>query len=414
MGVSFGQHGGRLSFRTECPGEFTFAAKTLIDALTMPTSSPKAFSSTATRLPSPRPSALFDVLGLGEAMIDFSVRVPDDALQEFCVEKGGRRVVSFEERVQILRRIGENYVLTAGSSVANTLVAMSQLSHAEGNRLRLGFAGCVGTDREGKFYSADLKSKQIDVLECAAEGSRERMTGCVIVLITPDAQRSFLVCPGEGTLNLTPRVKQKIASSRILLIEGYLFALPGSLRVIKEAVSLAKENKTLVAITAGAADVVKNCLAGFWDVIDMGVDMFLCNQAEAGALLEEENCCAYTAIKRLYTHFPIVAVTDGSKGSYIAAMQQLRTVPPYWRKHAPVDTCGAGDVYAAGLMLGFLRGYDLLEMGMLASCSASSIISKQGAQLSLDDATEILADITEHKTVKSINAFCDQRPISLD
>jgi len=393
MGVSFEHHAFHRIDR-----EATLATK-LIDALSMPTSR-KAFGST-TLMP-------FDVLGLGEAMIDYSVCVPEEALEEFGVVKGGRRIVGFEERVKILRRVAENYVLSAGSSVGNTLVAMSQLSHAEGNRLRLGFAGCVGSDREGKFYAMDLKSNHIDVMECAPEGS-ERMTGCVIVLITPDAQRSFLVCPGEAVVKLTPRVKQGIAAARVLLIEGYLFAMPQALEVIKEAILLAKQSETLVAVTAGAADVIKSCLAGFWDVIAMGIDMFLCNLPEAAALLEEEceDCCAYGAVKRLHTHFPIVAVTDGSKGSYIATTQQLQPVAPYWRQHAPVDTCGAGDVYAAGLMLGYLRGYSVGEMGLLASCSASAIISKQGAQLSADDAIGILVDISKHKAAESIKAFCN-------
>lgn len=412
MGVSFSEHGVRVALVRENPSAVTLSPRTPFDAtlrtlfdLTMPTPTPKAFASTTVSSQSVQP---FDVLGLGEAMIDFSVCVSDAALQEFRVEKGGRRIVSFEERVKIVRQLEESYVLTAGSSVANTLVALSQLSHAEGNRLRLGFAGCVGSDREGKFYSADLKSNHVDVLECASKENQERLTGCVIVLITPDAQRSFLVCPGEGRLHLRHHIEHKIASAKILLIEGYLFGMPEALDVIKRAVSLAKQNGTLVAVTAGAADVVKNCLAAFWEIIEMGVDIFLCNQVEAAALLEEDDqYCAYKSIKHLYNYFPLVAVTDGSKGSYIAAMQQLQTIPPFWRKHAPVDTCGAGDVYAAGVLLAYLRRYDLRTMGLMASRSASAIIAKQGAQLSEGDAIKILADISKHKSVEALNAFCD-------
>lgn len=327
-------------------------------------------------------------------MIDCSLYISDEALSKLQIEKGGRRIVCHDDQPTI-EALKATSTVSAGSSMANTLVAISHLSYADGNRLRVGFAGCLGSDREGAFFSVELVRNGVDIIGCASDESKSRLTGCVTVLITPDAQRSFLVQPGEGTLVLSESLKAGITKSRILLIEGYLFGLPEAIDRIKEAVEIAKRNGTIIALTAGAADVVRESRKVFWEVIKMGVDIFLCNRSEAVALLEiDAPGCAYEAVKSLSQYFSLVAVTDGSRGSYIATPEKLQTIPPFWRKEAPIDTTGAGDVYAAGLILGYLRQYDLHRMGLTASRSASSVIAKQGSQLTKEEALEIMTDVS--------------------
>jgi hypothetical protein len=99
------------------------------------------------------------------------------------------------------------------------------------------------------------------------------------------------------------------------------------------------------------------------------------------------------AALQLASACPMVVVTDGSKGSYITALGQLVVVPPYWSAKPPVDTCGAGDAYAAGLLYGFLCGLDLHSMGHLAAKTASAVISKHGPQLSPEDAEWVVAGL---------------------
>jgi hypothetical protein len=99
------------------------------------------------------------------------------------------------------------------------------------------------------------------------------------------------------------------------------------------------------------------------------------------------------AALQLASACPMVVVTDGSRGSYITALGQLVVVPPYWSTQPPVDTCGAGDAYAAGLLYGFLCGLDLHSMGHLAAKTASAVISKHGPQLTPDDAEWVVAGL---------------------
>lgn len=99
------------------------------------------------------------------------------------------------------------------------------------------------------------------------------------------------------------------------------------------------------------------------------------------------------AALQLASACPMVVVTDGSRGSYITALGQLVVVPPYWRANPPVDTCGAGDAYAAGLLYGFLMGLDLHSMGSLAAKTASAVISRHGPQLTPEDADWVVAGL---------------------
>lgn len=335
-----------------------------------------------------------DVFGLGQAMIDFGAAVSDNSLPNFNVVKGGRRIISIHERHQIQHQFGEGFQLQAGGSITNTLIALAQLSNSDSRGLRLGFAGCIGSDFYGDVYIEQLAHNNIQML--SKNTMEDALTGCVIVLTTPDAQRSFLVYPGNTLFTVTDQMKSEISKSKVLLIEGYLLGLPDTLSEIQEAISVAKQSGTLVVLTGGDSQVIKNSLDPFWKIIHQGIDMFLCNRSESVALLNKR-CKSLTAkdtIEELSKNFLITAVTDGSNGSYLAANNQVHWVEAVTSKGSPpVDTCGAGDVYAAGLLFGFLLGYDIHKMGLIASRSALSIISRPGAQLTLEEAKEIIEDI---------------------
>lgn len=94
-----------------------------------------------------------------------------------------------------------------------------------------------------------------------------------------------------------------------------------------------------------------------------------------------------------------VIVTDGSKGSYITALGELHTIPPHWSSNAPVDTCGAGDAYAAGLLYGFLRGFSIRQMGEFAAHTAACVIGHHGPQLSAHDAATLVRAHTRRSTL---------------
>ena len=120
--------------------------------------------------------------------------------------------------------------------------------------------------------------------------------------------------------------------------------------------------------------------------------MFRC---EAAALLGRSACTAQEAALALGPHCKIAMVTDGAHGSYISAMGQLYSIPPCWTSHTPVDTCGAGDGYAAGAMYGFLCGYDLVNIGRAGARVASAVILRQGATTTEDEAVKLVQALPE-------------------
>jgi sugar/nucleoside kinase (ribokinase family) len=369
--------------------------------------------------------------------------------------------------------------VSAGGSLANSLVGIAQLaaarerflapshqhissSHSSSNpsspvrqrRIRVAMAGCCGgSDALGEFGRAQMAAAGVDMVSvddptAAFAGST---TGTVMVFTTPDAQRSFLSSfSSEDNIHPTPALLQAVTKSRLLVIEGYLWELPGAAEVIPAVVKHARAVGTLVVLTAGDASVVQRHGAKVLETIQAGVDMFVSNVDEARALQgflqqqqqqssqqqQQQQSAAAAAAEQLLREqqemqkhsvlldaqgsanldsmweagsssssiadgsssegqqvacelagvCPLVVVTDGSRGSYITALGQLIVVPPYWRSKAPVDTCGAGDAYCGAFLFAFLLGLDLHAMGHLAAKTASAVISRHGPQLLPQDA----------------------------
>lgn len=333
-----------------------------------------------------------EVVGLGQAMIDLGGNVEEEALIGFGVGKGERRVVSAEEQVKLIGKLGGKYDVRPGSSVCNTLVALSRLSDASGNGVKCGMAGCLGSDMQGDLFREQLARAGMDFLSTPAPRTR---TGCVIVLTTPDAQRSFLAFPGSVEYDVDASVVSAIHGARVLLVEGYLLELEGGLERVGKAVCEARESGTVVALTAGDPGLVVRQREIFTKVLQMGVDILFANHAEAAGLLGEDvdRVAPDEAAQRLSKMCPLVAVTDGSRGSCLSGLGRLHVVPPCWRKEPPVDTCGAGDAYAGGLLYGFLKGMDLHSMGQVATRAASAVISDFGGRLSVADARQVIGSL---------------------
>jgi sugar/nucleoside kinase (ribokinase family) len=366
--------------------------------------------------------------------------------------------------------------VSAGGSLANSLVGVAQLAAARERflthataapqrsstssnansssatappqrRMRVAMVGCCGgSDALGEFGRAQMKAAGVDIISAGDELTpwAGTATGTVMVFTTPDAQRSFLSSfSSEDRLHLTPQLLSAVSRSRLLVIEGYLWELPGAAQVIPAVVKHARAVGTLVVLTAGDASVLQRHGATVLETIQAGVDMFVSNAQEAQELAKclrqqqqqqqqqpaqqatqqqqqqemqqhpilldpqgsasldslwdafSSNTCHVTdgsssegqvIACELAGVCPMVVVTDGSRGSYITALGQLIVVPPYWRSHAPVDTCGAGDAYCSGFLFAFLLGLDMHAMGNIAAKTASAVISRHGPQLSAHDA----------------------------
>ena len=331
--------------------------------------------------------------------VDFAASVDDSLLAQLALEKGSRKLIGHEERSEVLRRLdGESYACNAGGSLSNTLVALSRLGAASGAPLPVGLAGSVGGDALGDFYRAKMRKAGVAfVSEPQADGT----TGTVIVLTTPDAQRTMLSFLGTSAeVRCDAALAAAAGSAQLLVVEGYLLEQADTVAAIAQAVATSRGAGALVALTCADVGVVRAHASSFRAVLQSGVDVLFANAAEAAELAGVADAAA--AAQALAATVAMAVVTDGSRGAYLAtAAGGVTHVPAHWAASAPVDTCGAGDAYAAGVLYSLLRGVSLQQSGAFGARVASAVISRHGARLCEEDALSLAAVFeltTQHKS----------------
>lgn len=346
--------------------------------------------------------AKWDVLGLAQAMVDFSGMVDDDFLERLDLEKGTRKVVNHDERGRVLRAMdGCSYKAAAGGSLSNTLVALARLGnqHVGGPPLNVAMAGSVGTDPLGGFYRSKLQRAHVNFL---LPSVAESTTGTVIVLTTADAQRTMLAYQGTSSaIRYDSCLASAIPKTNILVVEGYLFELPDTIQTITKACKDARRSGALVAVTASDTSCIERHYDEFWEIMLSYADIVFANSDEARAFCQFSSMDSPVSATRYLSHFvPLVSVTDGPRGSYIGERGEAVYIPP--SECIPVDTCGAGDAYAAGILYGLLKGVsDPKGLGGLAAKVASVVVGQQGTRLSIEDAAVLAQDFSKCHCNKS-------------
>lgn len=342
----------------------------------------------------------WDVLGLGQAMVDFSGIVDDEFLRKLGLEKGTRKVVNHEERGKVLRAMdGCSYKAAAGGSLSNSLVALARLGggggwSVGGPTLNVAMAGSVGSDPLGGFYRQKLRRANVSFLSPPVS---DGTTGTVIVLTTPDAQRTMLAYQGtSSTVSYDPSLANIISKTSILVVEGYLFELPDTIKTITQACKDARKSGALVAVTASDVTCIERHYDEFWEIVENYADIVFANSDEARALCHFSSDESPVSVTRYLSHFvPLISVTDGPRGSYIGVKGEAVYIPP--SPCVPADTCGAGDAYASGILYGILRGMSNLKgIGTLASRVASVVVGQQGTRLRVQDAARLVESFVFH------------------
>ncbi|ONI25950.1 hypothetical protein PRUPE_2G328500 [Prunus persica] len=332
----------------------------------------------------------WDVLGLGQAMVDFSGIVDDEFLEKLGLEKGTRKLVNHEERGRVLRAMdGCSYKAAAGGSLSNSLVALARLGSRSigGSPLNVAMAGSVGSDPLGGFYRSKLRRANLHFLSAPIT---DGTTGTVIVLTTSDAQRTMLAYQGtSSTVNYDPCLASTVCNTKILVVEGYLFELPDTIKTITKACEEARRSGAVVAVTASDVSCIERHYDDFWEIVGNYADIVFANSDEARAFCHFSSKESPISATRYLSHFvPLASVTDGPRGSYIGVKGEAVYIPP--SPCVPVDTCGAGDAYASGVLYGILRGVsDLKGIGTLAARVAATVVGQQGTRLRIQDAVEL-------------------------
>jgi len=311
----------------------------------------------------------YNVFGVGNAIMDMQVQCDDAFLDSMGIEKGIMTLTDDARQQLILDALASHDInFCSGGSAANTIVGIADMGGTAA------YACKTGSDNFGKQYLDEMKQLNISVNIPAASGQ----TGTCVVLITDDAQRTMLTSLGVSScLDADDIDEASIAKATYVYIEGYLFAGESTKAAALKAIALAKKNHVKVALTISDPFLIDICHEQFQQLIEESVDLLFCNEEEAKALtgLDDPIDCA----RAIHQHCANVALTLGKNGSII--MHDGEVIPVEGIDVKAIDTTGAGDMYAAGVLYGITNGLSWKQAGHLGSHAAARIVSQLGARL---------------------------------
>jgi sugar/nucleoside kinase (ribokinase family) len=312
----------------------------------------------------------FQLCGLGNALVDVFLDLPEEAFAALGIERATMRLVELDEQKQLLQRFHDREPrLVSGGSVANSVIAFSQLGG------QAAFLGCVGDDRYGLFYQTEFEELGIDFGNPAIVGET---TGTCLCIVTPDAERTMRTCLAVSSHLAARHVDEgRIRDSEWLFLEGYVFANPATGQgAIREALRVAKKHGVKVALTCSEAFVVNVFGDAFFEALKQ-VDLLFCNSSEACAVAKAGN--AQEAFARLKGLVPSCVVTAGPEGAYVRHGAVEAHVPAF--PCAPRDLTGAGDMFAGAFLYGITHGVPADRAARAACFLAMKVITQVGARL---------------------------------
>ena len=325
-----------------------------------------------------------DVVGVGNAIVDVLAKADDAFLASHSIPKGGMILIDERQAADIYGAM-EPGVEISGGSAANSIACIASLGG------KGGFVGKVAKDALGDTFRDGLQS--MGVAFDAPPLTDGPATGRCLINVTPDAQRSMTTFLGAaGFVSPDDIDAGMIESAAITFFEGYLFEQPVAREAFVKACDIARKAGRKTALTlsdSSCVDRQKEALDAF---IPEHVDILLANDQEAETLFETNDIGEMAEKARKICD--LAAVTLSEKGSVLIPREgdivEVAAVPPT----ELVDTTGAGDAYAAGLLYGLSRGFDLKKAGALGSISASEVISHFGAR-----PEKVLKDLAEEASL---------------
>jgi sugar/nucleoside kinase (ribokinase family) len=309
-----------------------------------------------------------EVVALGHAIVDVLAPCPDELVASLGLTKGTMTLVDNDQAEKIYASLGPA-TEASGGSAANTAASLASL----GGQAR--FIGKVRDDYLGSIFTHDIRTAGVRFeVDAATAGPG---TGRSLVLVTPDAEKTMCTNLGIGGFLGTDDVDvAAIRSSRVVYFEGYLCGKPETAGAVEHAIEAARSAGTRVALSGSDPAWVALHSRELSALLDR-VDILFVNEQEAYGLagagrLDE-------AVGVLAARCPIVVVTRGADGSVVADSGRLFEVPAR-PVPAVVDTTGAGDSFAAGFLLGVVRGFEPEQSAQLGALAAAEVVGHLGAR----------------------------------
>ncbi len=311
----------------------------------------------------------YDVVGIGNAIVDVLAKVGEGFLSERQLVKGGMTLVEAKDAGKIYQDLIPEREICGGSA-ANTVACLASLGGSPA------FIGKVHDDELGQLFKRDIGAAGVDFdTPSLNEGP---MTGRSIVLVTPDAERSMFTYLGAAKKLSTADIDENIIkAAKIIYLEGYLWDTYSAQKAMIKACKLAHKHGRKVAFSLSDCSCVDRHRPEFKKIVEKYVDILFCNEEEIKDLFEEQDL--YKTLDMIKPHVEIAAVTRSEKGSVIVN-GRTQTFVEAEKVTDVVDTTGAGDSYAAGFLYGIIQGRSLGTCAIIGSIAASEVISHYGAR----------------------------------
>ena len=312
----------------------------------------------------------YDVLGIGNAIVDVIARAEDDFLVAQGMNKGSMALIDEGRAAAIYAAMGPA-TESSGGSAANTIVGAASFG------ARAAFVGKVRDDELGRAFAHDIRAARV-AFETKPATSGPSTARCYI-MVTPDGERTMNTYLGAAQ-DLAPADidEAQVAAAEVVYLEGYLWDPPQAKEAFVKAAGIAHKHGRRVALTLSDAFCVDRYRTEFLDLIRKGtVDILFANERELHSLYETSDFEG--AARALQKDVKLAAVTRSEKGCVVVsrdAMEAVNAMPV----EQVVDVTGAGDLFAAGFLVGLARGKDHRSAARLGGLAAAEVIQHMGAR----------------------------------
>jgi len=312
--------------------------------------------------------ARFDLLGIGNAIVDVVATVSPDFLSRHDMRPGAMALIDAKAAARLTAALPGARQFSGGSA-ANTCAVAAALG------ARVAYVGKVAADPLGDAFARDIAASGVHFPTAPLEGGAP--TARCLVLVTPDAQRTMNTFLGASVAFGEHDVDEAlVADSAVTYLEGYLFDPPAAQAAFRRAAAAAHAAGRQVALSLSDAFCVDRHRDAFRELVRGEVDILFANQAEICSLYERDRFEDAAALAR--GEVGLAALTRSERGSVLYRGEESVTVAA-----APaevLDTTGAGDAYAAGVLAALAAGRGLAEAGRVGSVAAASVIARYGAR----------------------------------
>ena len=324
----------------------------------------------------------YDISALGNALVDTQYKVSHEFLSSVGLEADSMTLASAEDQAPIIEKLismGAESVSDCGGSATNSLVAAASYGSKCHHVCR------VADDEDGRKYLESLRSAGVEHIGVSSENS-DMPTGKCLILVTPDAKRTMSSMLGVSAFLGSSDIDYEVVeNSKIFYIEGYMVTSNDNFNAVISVLEHLKGKDTIKALSLSDAGIVHGFKDKFEQIESYGIDMIFCNDDEAIAFSGADDIEG--AMEFYKSKAYMTAITKGPEGSVV--IKDGVEIYADAEKIIPVDTNGAGDMFAGSFMHAYLQNYDIQACAEFSNFASSKIVETFGPRLNTDGYEEV-------------------------